>query len=251
MKKTILFTGLVAAAAASANVSAGFDPGVTVSVAFGGIVSPMGFAELRYDSSLSADAANSSTLRTAAGGPLHVTLNGTLAVKGFCLELNESFQFGQSPFDYTVAELTNMPEHSPPGNMKAAQAALIEDLYSRHWSGEVQSDEVASFAFQLLIWEISHENLTDNTTTALSELDMTKGAFAVSNFFRDNATTASLVQAEINTMIGSLGSGGFNTFDQLIGLTNPDNQDMLVVVPTPAIAGLAGLGLAGMRRRRR
>ena len=37
----------------------------------------------------------------------------------------------------------------------------------------------------------------------------------------------------------------------LLGGTNATNQDLLIVVPSPAIAGLAGLGLVGMRRRRR
>ena len=54
-----------------------------------------------------------------------------------------------------------------------------------------------------------------------------------------------------NNIILSIGSGGFFDYHKLRGLTNPNNQDMLIVVPTPAIAGLAGLGLVGMRRRRR
>ena len=62
---------------------------------------------------------------------------------------------------------------------------------------------------------------------------------------------SSTVMDMANDMIANLGNGGFLEYYKLRGLTNPNNQDMLIVVPTPAIAGLAGLGLAGMRRRRR
>ena len=54
-----------------------------------------------------------------------------------------------------------------------------------------------------------------------------------------------------NAMIASLGTGGWNSMSNLLGGTNATNQDLLIVVPSPAIAGLAGLGLVGMRRRRR
>ena len=49
----------------------------------------------------------------------------------------------------------------------------------------------------------------------------------------------------------SLGDGGFRADYRVLGLTNPDSQDMLIVVPSPAVIGLAGLGLVGLRRRRR
>jgi hypothetical protein len=102
-------------------------------------------------------------------------------------------------------------------------------------------------AFQLAIWEISHENLTSDTdaSAVLSELDISVGAMAFTDTY--NSETAALA----SSMLQSLGNGGFRTMANLFGLTSPNNQDMLIVVPTPAIAGLAGLGLAGMRRRRR
>jgi uncharacterized protein (TIGR03382 family) len=56
---------------------------------------------------------------------------------------------------------------------------------------------------------------------------------------------------DANAMIAALGTGGWNNFSALLGGTNPTNQDLLIVVPSPAIAALAGLGLVGMRRRRR
>ncbi|MDE0888681.1 MAG: hypothetical protein OSA40_04390, partial [Phycisphaerales bacterium] len=59
------------------------------------------------------------------------------------------------------------------------------------------------------------------------------------------------VLTNATAMINALGTGGWNNFGALLGGTNATNQDLLIVVPSPAIAGLAGLGLVGMRRRRR
>lgn len=102
-------------------------------------------------------------------------------------------------------------------------------------------------AFQLVIWEISHEKFTDtsNLATMKSQLDITLGAMVATSFFSNDVLNAA------NAMIAALGTGGYNTYSSLLGATNATNQDLLIVVPTPAIAGLAGLGLVGMRRRRR
>ena len=65
------------------------------------------------------------------------------------------------------------------------------------------------------------------------------------DYFSSDVLTAA------NAMISALGSGGWNNYSSLLGGTNATNQDLLIVVPSPAIAALAGLGLVGMRRRRR
>ena len=85
-----------------------------------------------------------------------------------------------------------------------------------------------------------------------AELDLSLGALVATNMFNTNV-------AEIAAgMISGLGSGGWLNMENLLGATNDSsgtpgvgNQDLLIVVPSPAIAGLAGLGLVGMRRRRR
>ena len=83
-------------------------------------------------------------------------------------------------------------------------------------------------------------------STALMELDLSLGAMTIFDTYSQDVADIA------NAMFASLGMGGFKTMgDNLLGLTNPDNQDLLFVVPSPAIAGLAGLGLVGMRRRRR
>ena len=102
-------------------------------------------------------------------------------------------------------------------------------------------------AFQLVVWEISHENFASETdaSVAVAEIDLSLGAMAFTDTY--STEVADIAQA----MIDDLGQGGFMSYYKLFGLTNSANQDMLIVVPSPAIAGLAGLGLVGMRRRRR
>jgi hypothetical protein len=53
-----------------------------------------------------------------------------------------------------------------------------------------------------------------------------------------------------NAMIDSLGEGGFRDAD-LIGLTNPDAQDQVSMVPAPGCLFLLSLSAIGTRRTRR
>ena len=130
----------------------------------------------------------------------------------------------------------------------------MQDLYSRYYSdvitdnGETWSNYLDEMtAFQLVIWEISHENFSDTSDLSImkSELSITLGAMAVTDYYSADVLNSA------NVMIAALGTGGWNSMSNLLGGTNATNQDLLIVVPSPAIAGLAGLGLVGMRRRRR
>lgn len=252
--KNLLFSGLVAAAAVATNSSAAIDVGDTLTLSRVG-TQPGKTVWHDYDSSRAWNQAlpSGATGSLAIAGITTFNVAGGGQVQTFCIEINEGFP--DDPISYTVAELTNVPEESPPGAMSAAQASVLQDLYARYYAdiitddaGETwanRSDEAA--AFQLVIWEITHENMTGASTASdvVSRLDISMGAMAFTN--TANANVASIA----SSMISSLGSGGFQLMTNLLGLTNPDNQDMLIVVPTPAIAGLAGLGLVGMRRRRR
>ena len=170
----------------------------------------------------------------------------------FCIEINEGFP--DDPIDYTLVDPTQVPEENPPGNMTANQSQMMQDLYSRYYSdvitdnGETWSNYLDEMtAFQLVIWEISHENFSDTSDLSImkSELSITLGAMAVTDYYSADVLNSA------NVMIAALGTGGWNSMSNLLGGTNATNQDLLIVVPSPAIAGLAGLGLVGMRRRRR
>ena len=217
-----------------------------------------------FDSARSSSASNvgpgSSSAAIAGFIGWDVTaLNGNTYVgtmKTFCVEIAEGFP--DDPIDYTVSDLTDVPEETPPGNMSANQSYMIQDLYNRYYVDVAAQDTAENWgdylaeqaAFQLVIWEISHENFATSTLDAMKgELDISLGAMQITQ-----DTAGAGIVALATSMISSLGTGGWwysATDPWVFGGTNPDNQDLLIVVPSPAIAGLAGLGLAGMRRRRR
>ena len=251
--KSLLFTGLVAATTISSNVSAGLEVGDVITVSRLG-TSPSRAIRYNYDASRSWNAtATGSDYFGLAGVSTFAFISGGYGNIGtFCVEMNEGFV--DDPIVYTVTDIANVPEHAPPAGMSDAKQTLMKDLYARYYdsvmdgSGMSWSDySNGAAAFQLAIWEISHENLSSDSdaSAVLGELYITVGAMAFTDTF--NSETAALA----SQMLASLGDGGFQNYYKLRGLTSPNNQDMLIVVPTPAIAGLAGLGLAGMRRRRR
>ena len=188
------------------------------------------------------------------------SVNGTNTfgynIHAFCVEVEEG---AGSPANYTVVTPAEVPENAPPGPMGSARSSLMQDLYSRFYTSTVDPSGGSAWgdrinnatAFQLLIWEISHENFTSNDlSTMVSEIDIANGAMAAYG----NSSNAGLdagVASAVTTMVNALGSGGWNAFAGLVGATSVSDQDLLIVVPSPAIAALAGLGLVGMRRRRR
>ena len=251
--KSLFAIGLLAAASIGTSASAGLEPGDTITVSRIG-TAPGRAIRFNYDSNrmwddmaMGADSfglAGVNTFAVASGAAIHT----------FCVEMNEGFE--DDPIVYDVTTIDNVPEHNPPGAMTEAKQTIMYDLFARFYStigvpgdyeGTWADASNRAAAFQLVIWEVSHENFTSDTDamTGVSEMDLEIGAMAFTDFY--DASVYDIA----NDMISELGDGGFMAYSQLLGLTNPNNQDMLVVVPSPAIAGLAGLGLAGMRRRRR
>ena len=164
----------------------------------------------------------------------------------FCVQLFEGVTVGGG-YNFAQVDVSAVPDAPPaPGPMGVIKASLMQDLYRRFYS-DVDTSLEAS-AFQLAIYEISHENLTASTAEgALAQLNLSLGAFQTS------ASSAAFASAA--AMLASLGNGGFGSVGaNLRGLTNPTAQDQLLLVPIGAPAILAGLGLLGvgiMRRRLR
>jgi hypothetical protein len=255
----IKYVGIAAAAVVASTATAGLEVGDTFTVSRL-TTSPGRLVTINYDGSISSSSSASRSGGDAAqAGAQQFSwlktngsdLPGGIYLMGFCVEVAEAFP--DDPIQYTVADLTSVPEEAPPGNMSANQALLIQDLYAKNYADILDtsndgswgdtSDEVA--AFQLVIWEISHESFSSSDLAGMAgELSITLGAFQATNTFNANVATIA------GGMISGLGVGGFDTF-AVLGGTNPTNQDLLIVVPSPAIAALAGLGLVGMRRRRR
>lgn len=173
----------------------------------------------------------------------------------YCIQLFEGATVGDT-YTFDLHEnLTEVPESPPyPGPMNLAQTGLLEDLYARYvdmhtghlLDGTALTDgfsyETAASSFQLVVWEIVHESISDGSLDgAQAELSLDLGAF------RADTSTHILGDEATSLIMGSLGENGwFDTRGKLIGLSNPGAQDQLMVVPLPLPAVLAGIGLAGM-----
>ena len=250
--KTFLFTGLAAAAAMTAPSSAGLEPGDVITVSRLG-TAPGHAIRYNYDASRSWDAAATGADYFGLAGVNSFQNDTGGILRTFCVEMNEGFV--DDPIVYTVTELANVPEELPSPGMSEVRQTLMKDLYARFYDTTQYISGIGSWgasadqasAFQLVIWEISHENFGSETDANLAktEMDISVGAMSITDSY--SAEVATIAAA----MISDLGNGGFSNYTKLLGLTNPNNQDMLIVVPSPAIAALAGLGLVGMRRRRR
>jgi hypothetical protein len=240
----------VAAVASATSVNLTFD-------GFGaGVVMKLSYAA---NQSYSAANRNSGTNIQAREHIFTNTANGR-TVANYCVQVFESVSPGNS-YDYDVVNVNDVPDFPPgPGPMGAVRGALMRNLYARFY-GQVEDglDNVKAAAFAMLVWEISHENFNAVGAGASAAdilnagaIDVALGAFQASNVagLSGNQLAAfNQAQAWIATMVansGNLRSRG------IYGLTNPTAQDHIgVVVPVPAPALLAGLGLVGVLSGRR
>jgi hypothetical protein len=229
--KTRVLAGALAAGAMCAGASAsnltltfnGVGPSVNVNYTFG-----------------------TSTANTSAGV---FNWNGS-TVKTFCVQLNELISSGQT-VTYAVVAPELVPDVPPvsPGNMGAIKATVMRDLFWRFYNTAVTGTATQAAAFQMLVWEISHESIGSATDASgfLALLSLSTGAFKINSSADGNAALSLAI-----SWLNSLGQGGFKAFDGLRGLTHATLQDQLIVVSVPAPALLAGLGLIGavaVRRR--
>lgn len=251
--RTLLFA-IGSAAIASSFAVAGPVPGTTIDLEFrtSGPARPV---LINYIFGADADAA------ARAGGSYGYAgfLNWTNGLKSFCVQIKEDIPAGVS-VEFTFANLEDVPDDPPySAGMGLVRAAMLRDLYSRWWSVVDTAGEAATAdsdlcaAFQVMIWEISHETLPIGSSTEPGELEvdalaLNRGAVQVNNMTTEAASY-------FDQMLASLGGSKRDTWldhlgDSLWGLTNPDYQDQILVVPG-AGAAFAGLGLVGLRRRRR
>ena len=100
----------------------------------------------------------------------------------------------------------------------------------------------AATAFQILIWEITHEQFSaQDADGMIAQIDLELGAL------QWNSDSANITNYA-NAMIDSLGE--FRDAD-LIGLTNPEAQDQVSMIPAPGCLFLLSLSAIETRRTRR
>ncbi len=235
-------TGLAIAAALGVSAAASANSLTLTFLGFGDSTT----TGVRYNSNLGWSSRSSASLTNITVGVHRWGIYGQERAS-FCTQLFEGVTVGQT-YTFNVVAPSQVPEAddptNAPGPMGAIKAALINDLYRRYYADLAGATQVG--AFQLAIYEITHENLAASSASeAVSQLALDKGAFQSGKAGGLYATAAS--------MLASLGQGGFGSMGpNLLGLSNASAQDQLLVVPIGAPAVLAGFGLIGlgfMRRR--
>ena len=235
-------TGLAIAAALGVSAAASANSLTLTFLGFGDSTT----TGVRYNSNLGWSSRSSASLTNITVGVHRWGIYGQERAS-FCTQLFEGVTVGQT-YTFNVVAPSQIPEAddptNAPGPMGAIKAALINDLYRRYYADLAGATQVG--AFQLAIYEITHENLAATSASqAVSQLALDKGAFQSGKAGGLYATAAS--------MLASLGQGGFGSMGpNLLGLSNASAQDQLLVVPIGAPAVLAGFGLIGlgfMRRR--
>jgi len=207
---------------------------------------------LSYNSALNWNAARAESFALNAFTGARTFTDGIRNYHTFATQIAESMVAGDV-ISFDQVSVGNVPGGDP-GKTPIGEfrASLLRDLYGRYWDfARVCTDPNFCAAFQLAVWEITHENITATTREeAGDQLSLDLGAFQ-SGYLGDPDAFEAYVAA--NLMLASLGNEPFFDFAALRGWVNSAGQDQLVVsvVPLPAPAIVAALGLLAARSRRR
>ena len=167
----------------------------------------------------------------------------------WCAQVYQGVTPGNN-YTFDVVALDIVPQTPPaPGPMGMAKAVVMQDAMARWLTADSRviasagSANAAAAAFNALVWEIVNDNfVSSDASTIASRMSLTAGAF------RSNLGGEAL--GIYNTMIASLGQGGWQT-TATEGWLSITAQDQIRMVPTPgALALLGAAGLVGRRRRR-
>lgn len=159
--------------------------------------------------------------------------------RSFCVELTQNISPGSS-YTYDVVAVEDAPNDGFASGMGTAKAALLSELWGRFYSPLFDADQAA--AFQVSVWEIVYDG----------GVDLAAGSFQAQSLATGFVT---LSQTWLNVLDGT------GAMANLGAMTNPNRQDHIYELPTPtneqipapaaATAGLMGLGLLGIGRKRR
>lgn len=208
-----------------------------------------GYEQCGFDAGLSWNSTASMTLWSVRAQQHVLTESSGNQSLSWCAEVYQGVDLGGTyTFNITAAEDTPSGAVAP-GPMGIAKASAVRDLFARwidsstgYVNGSMADRDAKSAAFQVVLWELTHENFAATTASdILSQISLTSGAF--------RASLTSDAAGWYGSIVQSLGQGGFQTA-AIEGLTNDLAQDQIrMAVPAPAAIGL--LGLAGLVSRRR
>lgn len=252
---TRVLIGAVAACAVAASASAS-----NFTISFGGTVS---------GTSVSSNFTGYGTIASFSGGGNGGLFNVTKTsgsnqglYKAFCMQIGD--QNFANP--YKSSNLANAPEganQAPPNpigigtNKARVLAALARNNFA---SAASASNTNLTKAFQIAIWEVVYTEMVGVSTTSdllawakgLSNTTAAGGAFTGGNHVKFAAQSGAVGTALVNMLNAltesDLDYAGPNTHSAWVSMQGQD----LLVVPVPAPALLAGIGLIGavaMRRR--
>ncbi|MCH2161780.1 MAG: hypothetical protein MK085_07890, partial [Phycisphaerales bacterium] len=152
----------------------------------------------------------------------------------FCIELKQPAT--SNPISYELESFSDMP--GPVYQRSLILSSLFEQYYDQLLAGESRA---LAAAFSMLTWEIMLEGFTFIPGSVFDQINIDTGAVQFSDvseeagsYYREMAEQLYIAESSENIM----------------ALTNPDFQDQVVWIPSPAAAALACL-LGLVRRRRR
>ena len=166
-----------------------------------------------------------------------------------CIQIYAGIPEGSST--YEIVDIADAPGSPPwPGMMGQLKAVLLQDLYAE-WvdpaTGTVYSsaeEEAVVTAFQILTWEITHENYSASSVDEMAQqVDLELGAIKW-------ASDGGVVANYVTDMISLLRDGDWSSAP-IVGLSSDVAQDQAFYVPGPGILFGMGVGLTGLPRRRR
>ena len=173
-----------------------------------------------------------------------------------CVEIYQGVTVG-AEYMYDVVSIESVPERPNggwPGNMGEERARLLRDLYAG-WAnpntggvnGSASDRDAIASAFQLMVWEITHENFE----AVLAEDMVSQINFDLGAIQRQfNGSGQDTVGDYVIQMTASLSDGPLEYAD-LVGWTEENAQDQARFIPAPGVlmAFAGGFALLGRRRR--
>ena len=205
------------------------------------------YQQMAYDNTLSWNQAGSGDFATLEAFQHEWTsLSTSQSYSTFCIQLYQGVDIGDI-VDFQIVDIADAPEGPPtPGEMGEIKSSMMQDLYARYYDETMLMNDDYSTAFQLVIYEITHENFIGTTANEFkSEMNYSTGAFQWQ-------AASSAISSLVADMTSKLGVGGWISDPSLVGLISEDYQDQAYYVPGPgALSLLVITGICARSRRRR